>query len=255
MFHVFAYISLPCLHAAMSQSSSEERLAMYMNNLQPSPEEGVPLNGPSSIPLDIRITQHRKPQTEFNTKSDGSGIIQSIPPTLNDRSSHGCEQQLLEYKSAKISSRTDGCRHKSGQKPGPGWLTGWRGGLSIAAGLTLLILIGNITILGVFSLPTYRRDYSSATAPIRTGECDDIKKLNFGIHLLINIASTLLLGASNYCMQTFSAPTRRDIDMVHASGKWLQIGVPSLRNLRLIGRKRIFVWLCLAATSVPLHLV
>lgn len=87
------------------------------------------------------------------------------------------------------------------------------------------------------------------------GECDDIKKLNFGIHLLINIGSTLLLGASNYCMQTVSAPIRHDIDMAHASGKWLQIGVPSLRNLRLIGRKRILVWLCLAATSIPLHLV
>ncbi|CAH0026570.1 unnamed protein product [Clonostachys rhizophaga] len=238
----------------MSQSSSEERLTMYMNNLQPSPEEGVPLIEPSSIPLNIRITQHRKPQTKFNTKSDGSGIIRSIQPTLNDMSSHDCEEQLQEYKSAKISSKTDNCRHKSGPQ-GPGRLTGWRAGLSIAAGLTLLILIGNITILGVFSLPTYRRDYSSATAPIRTGECDDIKNLNFGIHLLINIASTLLLGASNYCMQTVGAPTRHDIDMAHASGRWLQIGVPSLRNLRLIGRKRIFIWLCLAATSIPLHLV
>ncbi|CAH0049583.1 unnamed protein product [Clonostachys solani] len=243
----------------MRQSSSEERLTMYLNSRQPSPEGGVPLIEPSSIPLNIPIVQNRRPQTEFNRRGDKKGMVQVISPAPNDMSSHDSEQQLLLYNSAQISSKTDDCRYKSArnprQQPGPGCLTGWRGGLSIAAGLTLLILIGNITILGVFSSPAYRRDYSSATAPIRTGECDEIKKLNFGIHLIINIASTLLLGASNYCMQTVSAPTRHDIDIVHASGKWLQIGVPSLRNLRFIGKKRVFVWLCLAITSIPLHLV
>ncbi|CAG9971465.1 unnamed protein product [Clonostachys byssicola] len=242
----------------MSQSSSEERSMMYTNNRQQSPEEGAPLMEPSSIPLNVLITQHRRPPKEVNRRSEESGLIQSIPPILNDMSSYDCEQQLLEYNPAQTSStssKANGARHKSGQQPGPGWQTGWRGGLSIAAGLTLLILISNITILGVFSSPAYRRDYSSTTAPIRTGECDDIKKLNIGIHLLINIASTILLGASNYCMQTISAPTRHDIDRVHASGKWLRIGVPSLRNLRFIGKKRVFIWLCLAATSLPLHLV
>jgi len=38
--------------------------------------------------------------------------------------------------------------------------------------------------------------------------CNETKKLNAGIHVLINALSTLLLAGSNYCMQCLLAPTR-----------------------------------------------
>ncbi|CAI6082892.1 unnamed protein product, partial [Clonostachys chloroleuca] len=74
-------------------------------------------------------------------------------------------------------------------------------------------------------------------------------------HILINIVSTLLLGASNYYMQTISAPMRQDVDNAHARGKWLDIGIPSVRNVLYIEKRRLVVWLCLGLSSLPLHFI
>ncbi|KAH8589005.1 hypothetical protein B0O99DRAFT_582222, partial [Bisporella sp. PMI_857] len=86
------------------------------------------------------------------------------------------------------------------------------------------------------------------------GECNSIKKYNTGYHLAINILSTLLLGSSNYIMQCLSAPTRAEIDKAHMKGIWLDIGIPSLKNLKLIGQKRLILWIFLGVSSWPLHL-
>lgn len=87
------------------------------------------------------------------------------------------------------------------------------------------------------------------------GQCDTTKKINVGVHLLINILSTILLGASNYCMQCMSAPTRADAERAHAQFTWVDIGVPSIRNLRKINRLRASLWLMLGISSLPLHLL
>ena len=77
------------------------------------------------------------------------------------------------------------------------------------------------------------------------------------IHLGINIVSTLLLGASNYCAQLLVAPTRSEVDRAHEKKDWLDIGVPSFRNLwkRRIARKRKATWTLLMISSVFLHLI
>jgi hypothetical protein len=90
---------------------------------------------------------------------------------------------------------------------------------------------------------------------IYTGDCKRVETTDTWIHLAINALSTLLLSGSNYCMQCLSAPTRAEVDAAHARKKWLDIGVPSIRNLRNIGRKRVFLWWCLGLSSVPLHLI
>ncbi|OAL51545.1 hypothetical protein IQ07DRAFT_384245 [Pyrenochaeta sp. DS3sAY3a] len=81
-----------------------------------------------------------------------------------------------------------------------------------------------------------------------------ISRWSTAAHLLINVFSTMLLGASNYTMQVMSSPTRDDIDNAHTKRKWLDIGVLSIRNLRNIPRTRTMVWVVLAFSSVPLHL-
>lgn len=75
------------------------------------------------------------------------------------------------------------------------------------------------------------------------------------LHLAINILSGLLLGASNYCMQVLSAPTRDDVDAAHKKHKWRSIGVLIIKNLFYIGRKKAVLWVLLALTSAALHLV
>ena len=56
-------------------------------------------------------------------------------------------------------------------------------------------------------------------------------------------------------MQRLSAPTRGEVDYAHKRHHWVDIGVPSVRNLGLINPWRMWGWLLLAASSLPLHLV
>jgi hypothetical protein len=87
------------------------------------------------------------------------------------------------------------------------------------------------------------------------GSCARVRRLNVWVHLLVNVLSTLLLCASNYCMQILNAPSRSEIDQAHSRRQWLQIGVPSLHNLKRIGRDRRFPWMLLMLSSLPLHLL
>ena len=84
--------------------------------------------------------------------------------------------------------------------------------------------------------------------------CDRTKWITLWVDLLVNILSTLLLGAGSNCAQLLSSPERVDVDKAHLSGVWLDIGVPSVRNLKHIQRKRSVLWLVLFAASIPLHL-
>ena len=56
-------------------------------------------------------------------------------------------------------------------------------------------------------------------------------------------------------MQRLSAPTRKEVDKAHQKHTWVDIGVPSLRNLFFVSRWRTIGWFILAASSLPLHLL
>ena len=90
---------------------------------------------------------------------------------------------------------------------------------------------------------------------LQDGGCKRTATLTFWTHLAINALSTLLLGASNYSMQCLSSPTRGEIDKAHGKGVWLDIGVPSVRNLRHLSTARVSLWWLLAISSIPLHLL
>lgn len=90
---------------------------------------------------------------------------------------------------------------------------------------------------------------------VAAGDSTTIERLGIAHHILVNTLSTVLLTASNYCMQILCAPTRVEIDMAHARGKWLDVGITSIHNLRYIGRSRALNFLLLAMSSLPLHLL
>ena len=90
---------------------------------------------------------------------------------------------------------------------------------------------------------------------IFTGSCSFSKSLNTYFHIAINVLSTILLGASNYCMQIISAPSRKDVDVAHASKMWLDIGVPSARNLLKLKWRYRIAWVGLIIVSAVLHLL
>ena len=111
--------------------------------------------------------------------------------------------------------------------------------------INLLSLIWAISRFGV----------QNGLGTLQDGSCKKTSNLIFWIHLAINILSTLLLGGSNYSMQCLASPTRNEIDKAHSKGVWLDIGVPSVRNLWRVSRIRLTLWCSLAISSVPLHLL
>ncbi|EKJ77883.1 hypothetical protein FPSE_01976 [Fusarium pseudograminearum CS3096] len=87
------------------------------------------------------------------------------------------------------------------------------------------------------------------------GSCSTTRNMSLVIHLIINVFGSVLLSASNYGMQCLSTPTRADVDRAHAKGKWVDIGIPSFRNLWKVSLWRAVLWWLLVLSSVPLHLL
>lgn len=133
---------------------------------------------------------------------------------------------------------------------------GWRFGTSLGAITALCVLVTNTAVVVAEASRIQRsKDSNSNIASIRHGTCSEIKQLGIGIHLMINIMSTLLFGASNYCMQCLSAPTRADIDRAHRRGVWLDVGILSVRNFFFVRPLNVVLWLLLGISSIPLHLL
>jgi hypothetical protein len=132
-------------------------------------------------------------------------------------------------------------------------LHGWRMGILLGSCMSLLVLAFNIAILIIGA--TRARGFEKGFAVPMSGLAEDISWWSSGIHILINALSTLLLAASNYTMQVLSSPTRKDIDKAHARREYLDIGVLSTRNLSRIPRRRLFLFVLMGLSSIPVHLL
>ena len=128
-------------------------------------------------------------------------------------------------------------------------LEGYHFGVLCCAVITAMVLIINL-ILTIWAISTF--GVQNGLGTLQDGSCKRTATLTFWVHLAINVLSTLLLGASNYSMQCLSSPTRREIDKAHGKGVWLNIGVPSVRNLRHLSIARVTLWWLLAISSLHL---
>lgn len=130
-------------------------------------------------------------------------------------------------------------------------VNGYHFGVMCCAWTSAVVLLVNLTVT-IWSVKKF--GIIDGLGTFQTGDCGSTSRIGFWLHLIINGLSTLLLGASNYSMQCLSAPTRREIDRAHRKCIWLDIGTPSVRNLRRISWSRIGLWWALAISSIPLHL-
>ncbi|RJE24014.1 hypothetical protein PHISCL_03669 [Aspergillus sclerotialis] len=116
------------------------------------------------------------------------------------------------------------------------WRTrGWKFTLHMASLAGIFVLALNLGFI-LWAVP--RHNVGKYRGVLYDGNCDRVHNLSIGLHLVINILSTTLLGASNYTMQCLGAPTREDIDKAHGAKRWLDIGVPSAKNLKQVSRTR-----------------
>lgn len=131
-------------------------------------------------------------------------------------------------------------------------LIGWKFSLRVGALLATVVFAMNAAIL-IWTLASHH-EIGNGRAVLYRGNCQTVRSKNTWIHLYINVASTLLLSASNFSMQCLSAPTRKDTDRAHSRKKWMDIGIPSFRNIFQLDNRRVTVWSLLVMTSLLLHL-
>ncbi|KAJ5951286.1 uncharacterized protein N7479_009699 [Penicillium vulpinum] len=165
-------------------------------------------------------------------------------------------QNTSERESERYSERDT---EKLESKPKRSWpfhfgdrFQGWKFTIFLACMTSLIVFLFNL----IFMLYTISHDRQDDTVGILyEGDCKKVHHLDLGFHLLINVLSTALVSASNFGMQCLAAPTRQNIDRAHQKGKWLDIGVPSIRNLFHVSKGRSLLWICLAFSSLPFHLI
>jgi len=136
----------------------------------------------------------------------------------------------------------------------PDWYTGWHTGVLACAVSVVVVLLINVSLtIYAATNPEYKMERGIGT--LYSGSCDKSRTIGLWLHLVINVLSTLLLSGSNYTQQCLAAPTRSEIDAAHARRRWMDIGVPSVRNLFRIKPERTFLWVAIGITSIPLHLL
>lgn len=133
--------------------------------------------------------------------------------------------------------------------------SGYRFSLVSGAFACLVTLIVNISVtIWVAKLPDVDGD-SGGRRVLYEGSCSKSKTINTGLHVLINLLSSVLLSASNYGIQCLSAPTREQVDKAHHQDDYLDIGVVSLGNLSHQTHLTRALWFTLFLSSLPLHLL
>ena len=138
----------------------------------------------------------------------------------------------------------------------PDWYTGWHTGVLACATSVIVVLLINVSLTVYAAMnPEYKMERKSGIGTLYEGSCDKSRAIGLWLHLGINVLSTLLLSGSNYTQQCLATPTRNEIDAAHARRRWMDIGVPSIRNLIRIKAERSFLWIAIGITSIPLHLL
>jgi hypothetical protein len=189
-------------------------------------------------------TSLREPHNEERDLSNYHGTTLKPQVTTTTRSSSADDFLLPRRLAAREMQRPTKQR----------LLAGWRAGALASFIGALSVCLFNLAIT-IWVWKGEGHEIVGSIGTLFRGECRRVRNLNVWIHLLVNTLSTLLLCASNYCMQILSAPNRQDIAKAHAKQTWLNIGVPSLHNLLHIHRFRSVLWVLLVFSSLPLHLL
>lgn len=126
-----------------------------------------------------------------------------------------------------------------GATHGGGWrrqLTGWRGGVLLICIVTSLVLVVGFVCL---ILAVSKTRMLGGESTVYAGSCANTARVEWGIRTVANIAAIVMLAGANYVFQVLTSPTRAEVSAAHDSRRWLDIGIPSIRNLRSIAASRV----------------
>ncbi|KAF4974688.1 hypothetical protein FZEAL_8435 [Fusarium zealandicum] len=114
-------------------------------------------------------------------------------------------------------------------------MAGWRGGVALNVLLALLVLVAAIVCL---ALASAKGHISTSDSSLMEGSSEAVQAISRGILAAVNVFAIVLIAGANYVVQILSSPTRAEVDIAHQNLKWLDIGIPSLRNLSTISSSR-----------------
>lgn len=122
---------------------------------------------------------------------------------------------------------------------------------------TILVAVLAAVLLGAlfYGLVVNRGLGVNSTFPIFQATCQTASGLNIFLHLALNVFGTLILASSNFFMQLVAAPSRAELDRAHQKWRWVDIGIPTVRNFASLSGFKRASWLVLMASSVPIHLL
>lgn len=194
-------------------------------------------NGGKIGERDVDIAhQHRPHQSRA---AELSGFLESRSTGLESRaasSSASDEQHILSG---------------SREKPVRSWRRlghGWRGGVALNGLLSILILI--VGFVALIILAARRNFVDGGESAVYSGSCGTASSLDWGAHALINVFTVVLVAGANYVFQVLSSPTRPELAVAHDRRKWLDIGIPSIRNFRHISGGRVFLSLVILVAAI-----
>ena len=190
-----------------------------------------------------------------SVRSGSPPLLESVDPTRPDAtfipsgvelliSRHGSESTSGAHNETSVKGRSSLKKRD--------YLHGWRMGITLCAATSGTVFMINL-VLTAWALSKYGLT-KEGVGIIQEGSCKKTAHLSLWLHLIINLLSTLLLSASNYSMQCLASPTREEVDNAHSRKVWLDIGIPSVKNLNYIARPRIVLSWLLFFSGVPLHL-
>lgn len=125
--------------------------------------------------------------------------------------------------------------------PDAGWrrlLIGWRAGILLNVLLSFLVLVAGFVCL---ILAISKASITAGESVIYAGSCAMASHINWALHAAISVFAIVLVAGANYVFQVLSSPTRTEVDAAHEKKKWLDIGIPSVRNFRYIASSRVFL--------------
>ena len=230
-------------------------------NVRHAGSEGDVRDSPNTMRLLGADLEWQRRRSQSTSGSTGPNGIYSSDIELIESHKSNTPPTTRESATAEITAVFNGVSPKQTEEAVRDALQieGWRFGASAAAITATITMIINFSF-GIYSSTLIGQD-SEASSGILVelfhGSCDTAATMNTWSHLAINVVGTGLLAGSNYCMQCLVAPTRAELDAVHAKfpPDWLDIGLPSFRNLASIDERRARLWWLLLLSSLPLHLM
>ncbi|KAI1389608.1 uncharacterized protein F4822DRAFT_205946 [Hypoxylon trugodes] len=131
-------------------------------------------------------------------------------------------------------------------------ITGWRGGVIFNSLISFIILLVGIICL---ILVIARARLLSGESAIYSGGCATAERINMGIHVVINACGIAIIAGANYVFQILSSPTRRELAVAHGNKRWLDIGIPSLRNFAHISGFRTALAIIVLLSAVAAQII